>query len=501
MAKINDISMQTGFPMPGSNAGNRTESEGNGFSDIMQKARKAEQEANDDLMSLTGRQSSNPSDRKSERPGKAEDVRADRAKEDKPKTESTKKEQKSGQPDKVEKPSANPDAKKADDKAVAQAAEEITEEIADELDVDEEEILLAMELLGLNAADLVQPGNTAELMAQVLQIDSVDIVTSEELTDLVQSVCAEVTETLEEAADDLGISVEELMEEIESRQTIPEQEASFETQAEGPGEPVAELRQPAAADIRPADVNETAVRDEGEAEPAQVADTAQSAGQIHTEQGSRSEGSGAGNKKEKNEGRMQNAAQEQAAAPVQTDRQAEPMVESRGVADRLQESLDAARTQEVIDQIAEHVRVNHSDRATGIDMMLNPANLGSIRLQLESDNGVIRGQLTASDDAVRAALESHLIQLREALAEQGMKVDAIEVTVAEHKMEENRDQEGKRDEQQAEEQAGSIRSLRSNRRILDLNEVDGDEEAQMSEAERLEIEMMRMGGNRLNLNV
>ncbi len=76
-----------------------------------------------------------------------------------------------------------------------------------------------------------------------------------------------------------------------------------------------------------------------------------------------------------------------------------------------------------------------------------------------------------------------------------MKVDAIEVTVAGHELEQNLDQSGQQAEQQAQEMAGR----RNARRILDLNEIDGEESLEeMSDAEKLEVEMMRMGGNRLN---
>ena len=79
----------------------------------------------------------------------------------------------------------------------------------------------------------------------------------------------------------------------------------------------------------------------------------------------------------------------------------------------------------------------------------------------------------------------------------GLKIDAVEVTVATREFEQNLDQHGR----EAEEQAS--KEKKNGRRILDLNEIgqddfDGEE---MSEADRLQVEMMRMGGNRLNLRV
>ena len=514
MAKVNDVSLQTGFPMPNLTSRPQSEGEGNGFSDIMQKARKAGEEAAEDLMNLPGRQSPESTARRTEQlqrseSGKAENAKADVKSEESEKSkapEKTKAEQKSDAAAEAE--GEAKEAPEVDAAKVAKAEEQVLQEVAAELDITTEELIAAMEVLGLTAADLGQPGNLAELLGQIREVGQADIVMSEELTDLVQGVSAQASQTLQEAAAELGISPGQLAEEIEKLQQMPAEEVMTvadskagivaETTPEEPGLMQEIAKAPAEGGIQKEqaagaeDTDEAAV----EAEPGEMQPV-----KAESEVSQQAEPGRDNKRREHPRGDENRARTEAAQAPVQTAGEPQTIVESRAVADRLEESFDAARTRQIIDQIAEHVRVNQSDKSTGIEMMLNPANLGSIKLQLESENGVIRGQLTASDEAVRAALESQLAQLRDALVEQGMKVDAIEVTVAEHKMEENRDQEGRRDEQQAEEQAGSVRSLRSNRRILDLNEVDEAQEAGMTDAERLEVEMMRMGGNRLNLNV
>ena len=109
---------------------------------------------------------------------------------------------------------------------------------------------------------------------------------------------------------------------------------------------------------------------------------------------------------------------------------------------------------------------------------------------------MISAQLYAQDEAVRAALESQVAALKESLEAQGMKVDAIEITEHSHQLEQNLDQNGGQQES-AEAQKNS------GRRLLNLDELPEEEayEEEMTQAEKLQIEMMRMGGNKLNFQV
>ena len=168
------------------------------------------------------------------------------------------------------------------------------------------------------------------------------------------------------------------------------------------------------------------------------------------------------------------------------------------VADELFEGrLDLEQTRELIDQISDYVRVNHSERVSSMEIQLHPVELGTVNLQVVAKDGAVSARLAVQDEAVRAALESQVLQLRESLQAQGLKIDAVEVTVETHEFEQNLDQHGR----EAEEQAASEK--KKGRKILDLNEIGQEdlEDAEMSDADRLQIEMMRMGGNRLNFRV
>lgn len=70
-----------------------------------------------------------------------------------------------------------------------------------------------------------------------------------------------------------------------------------------------------------------------------------------------------------------------------------------------------------------------------MEMQLNPENLGKVYVNISSKEGVIHAQLAASNEAVRAALETQVADLRQNLNQAGVKVDAVEVTVASHEFE------------------------------------------------------------------
>ena len=70
---------------------------------------------------------------------------------------------------------------------------------------------------------------------------------------------------------------------------------------------------------------------------------------------------------------------------------------------------------------------------SGTSAFSGPASLGSVNVQIAAKDGVITAQFTAQNETVKAAIESQLVQLRTQFEEQGIKVDAVEVTVANYR--------------------------------------------------------------------
>jgi len=152
---------------------------------------------------------------------------------------------------------------------------------------------------------------------------------------------------------------------------------------------------------------------------------------------------------------------------------------------------------EIMNQVAENVKASITEDVTKMEMQLNPQNLGKVLLELTSKNGVVSAQFTAQNDVVREALEAQIADLRETLNQQGIKVDAIEVTVSSHAFEENLDQNAQSQEKEGEmmEQISSLR-----RRSLSLGSLD-TLAGLLSEEDRLVAQIMKDNGNSMDVTV
>lgn len=149
---------------------------------------------------------------------------------------------------------------------------------------------------------------------------------------------------------------------------------------------------------------------------------------------------------------------------------------------------------DVINQIARNVRVTISEAATSMEMQLNPEHLGKIYLNISEREGVIRAQITAQNEAVKEALETQLVELRTNLSQQGIKVDAVEVTVGTHEFEQNLEGNAKQEEQQGQQMEESQKQTRRNLNLDDLDGLSG----LMTEEEQLAAQIMRDNGNQVD---
>jgi flagellar hook-length control protein FliK len=155
-------------------------------------------------------------------------------------------------------------------------------------------------------------------------------------------------------------------------------------------------------------------------------------------------------------------------------------------------SVDAL---DLIEQVAENVKVVLANDSTSMEMQLNPENLGKIYLNVSANEGMVNAQLAAQNEAVKEALEIQIATLRENLNQAGIKVDAIEVTVASHEFEKNLEQNEHRGEQQQAEEADAQPSARRSIRMDSLDELSG----LMTEEEILAAQIMKDNGNSVDL--
>ncbi len=86
---------------------------------------------------------------------------------------------------------------------------------------------------------------------------------------------------------------------------------------------------------------------------------------------------------------------------------------------------------DIATQIIEQVKLHIRPENTRMEIQLNPEHLGKVELEITSSNGELSARLNVQSDHVKEAIESQMQTLRETLEVQGIKVETIEVTVAE----------------------------------------------------------------------
>lgn len=150
----------------------------------------------------------------------------------------------------------------------------------------------------------------------------------------------------------------------------------------------------------------------------------------------------------------------------------------------------SADSVQIMEQIVQQMRVTISNEVTTMEMQMNPEKLGKVYVNISSEEGVVNAQFHATNEVVKEALEVQIATLRESLNQAGVKVDAIEVTIASHEFERNLEQ----NHQNPEEQMMAQEENNKKRRNLKLDSLD-ELAGVMTEEEALVAQIMRDNGN------
>ncbi len=147
-----------------------------------------------------------------------------------------------------------------------------------------------------------------------------------------------------------------------------------------------------------------------------------------------------------------------------------------------------ADTQDIMRQIMDYLKIQIKPDMSSMEMQLHPESLGTVQVHVASKGGLITANFITENETVKAALESQMVQLKENFAEQGVKVEAIEVTVQAHEFERNLEQGRGR-------QQGEPEKKNKTRRINLDALLEMDESEVLSEEEQLVAEMMTANGS------
>lgn len=379
----------------------------------------------------------------------------------------------------------------------------VKEILKDELGVSDEQVEDAMSILGLQWMDLLNPASLSQLVTQLTGTeDACSLLMSEEFTNIMQNTDALV----QNLSETLGISRDEW---VALQNQLAELTVDFNETVDMADGGVQEMAPQTDATITSQDttvmaatVQMTHTTEEAQnVQPEEEAEDAAPVIQVNASEDAQTEN----NVSEDASGEMgEPAAQSQKTKESSVNEHAQNMefqvrAEQQTVAPEEVNKVASRTTidvQYIMNQITEFAKVNLSSENSSIEMQLNPENLGKVYLHIAATKeGNITAELAVSSETVKTALEAQIADLRTSLNQQGIKVDAVEVTIASHEFERNLEQNASGEEQQGSQREESGRT--AGRRLFrgELDELSG----LMNEEEALAAQIMKDHGNTMDV--
>ena len=310
----------------------------------------------------------------------------------------------------------------------------------------------AMADLGLCMQDLLQPANLTDLVVELTGVeDAVAIITNAGLSETL----TDVIDYAKQLVSDVQAGRELTPVPAEAVQTVDTVQADTQENTVAMAAPVAKEIQPQ--------------------EEAQDNTAAESTAVLEDVLKSKLTLEGAENKtSDSGTGKQENA---------QTQTKAEAVNEIAGnlsqniqdvFANAVQEAAQVNPV-EVVRQVVDAVKVIQKESLQSIEVQLNPENLGKLHITVSARNGVLTAEIATQNEQVKRAVESQMSMLKENLESQGIKVDAVEITVQSHAFEGGQNLQGNNSQQ---EKAG-----KEGKRHLDLSSLDELSDDELSEDE------------------
>ena len=359
-----------------------------------------------------------------------------------------------------------------------QKAEELVEEIARELGVTVEDVEKVLEELGISMAGLFDKENLTQVIVVLSGAEDVtQIVMDEELFAQVNNLLGKMEEMLSEVSENCDVTVEELMEYVKT------EEFNSEFKMENSEVEVLE-----AENVE----NETELKETIKVEVETTEETSET----------KTDNTVKVTEFETSESTSGHTERDMSHSQAETNHQFLTNVASdnnlQNVALSVENGLNQYFTyeaREIMQQILDYIKVSVKPDMTSLQMQLNPEELGTLQIEVSNKNGMLTAQFTTQDENVKAIIEGQLIQLKENLNEQGLKVQAVEVTVASQQFDRNLDKNGNEGTTQQENPNAPKKQIRR----INLNELDMEEDLEgADDAIRIAADMMARNGNTID---
>lgn len=324
-----------------------------------------------------------------------------------------------------------------------EAALSVFDKIKNALGISDEELEKCMETLGLSMLELLEADNVIKLVMEATGAeDAMQLVTDSDLSAALKDIMNYLSEVTEELSSEFNLSSEEFDYKLAqvADKGNPEPEESVKTQL---------------VDEAVDNTVETKAETSGTLEDAV-------ASKVTVERDNGAAGTDSGNAKQQMNSRAQSSDNVNLGAG------------QANVVQQLSQTFEAAfaNTQDVnaadvVRQVVDAIKLTSARAVQSMEIQLNPENLGKVNILVSVREGVVTAQIATQNEQVKRALEGQLLTLKENFENQGIKVDAVEVTVHSNAFDGNA-QFGDRQQQETSGKA---------RRRINLNDLSiGDDE-------------------------
>ncbi len=381
---------------------------------------------------------------------------------------------------------------------------QIVEKVTDDLDISEDELNNAMQLLGLTAMDLLNPANLAALYCEVTgnASDPQALVLNADFTALFNDVSQVASENDAQldllsqltASDDGEILDADIVSSADTTDTN-ESTGSVNT----PEKTVDSSNDDTAASGQ--NINDTAD------EAVKVYDgSTQDSSYQNSDEGTSSGETGNGITSDENTEKTQSKSQVDSSFDDSGERvlhhddgaHSDNSVLHASVSEQLNTdtSFEMSQSQsrlrvdttDIIRQIVDSMSISNTTEESAINLQLTPESLGRMYINVSQKNSEISARIAVSNEAVKEALQTQMVNLKEALNNSGIRVNEVEITVASHEFERNLEQGAANDSRQ-QESTNSYNGSNSSGSGTDSDMMQDRAE------ERLVTQIMRDNGN------
>lgn len=355
-----------------------------------------------------------------------------------------------------------------------EAVAQLLIQISDVFGVSVEELRGLMQEMGISESELLLPQQLGYLILEASGAEgSFELVTDGELYEKFRSLMETGEQLAGEVASKAGMSREELI------QRLP---------AEVQAEPVVEIQESEIVSEMPEAMETRETDSQPGTEQGQELQTPGAPQEApRAESGESGKSGKSGSSQQSSEGEHREIFGGFENNPVARQNPLEATVYEMRT-ESASQTMDAD-TQNIMRQILDYMKVQIQPETTSLEMQLHPESLGSLQIQLASKGGAVTAQFIAENEAVKAALETQMIQLRENFEEQGIRVEAIEVSVQTGRFE-----QAYEDQERGGESQRQSSHARSGRRLRLDAQLTPEQLENLTADEKLAADMMAANG-------